>query len=126
MDERSVRSPRVVITGLGAVTNLGLDARTTWEGMREGRSGISRIEGADFAEYGDKWTVRIAGQVRDWDPSPVVETREAKRLDRFSVLGVYAAVEAVTHSGLDFSKENLDRCGVVVGSGVGGIQTIED
>ncbi len=117
---------RVVVTGMGAVTNLGPDAVTTWEGMREGQSGISRIEGPSFAEYGQKWDVTIGGQVKHWDPTRWIEARELKRLDRFTQLGVCAAAEAVAHSGIDFSKEDRDRCGVVVGSGIGGIITIED
>ncbi|MCC6952337.1 MAG: beta-ketoacyl-ACP synthase II [Phycisphaerales bacterium] len=119
-------SHKVVVTGIGALTNLGHTAATTWEAMREGRSGISRIEGADFDLYGDRWDVRIGGQVKGWDVASVMEFREAKRLDRFSHLGIGAADEAVRHSGIDFAKEDLDRCGVVVGSGIGGIKTIED
>lgn len=118
--------PRIVITGIGAVTNLGLDAASTWAGMREGRSGIVRIEGEAFSRYKDTWSVRIAGQVRDWDPTARIDPREAKRLDRFTQLGLYAAIEAVGHSGVDFTKENSERCGVVIGSGIGGIGTIED
>lgn len=117
---------RVVVTGFGAVTNLGLDARATWEAMREGRSGISRIDSPLFARYRDDWTVRIAGQVKGWDPSAVIDPKEVRRLDRFAQLGICAAHEAVAHSGLDFSREDPERCGVVVGSGIGGIQTIED
>jgi 3-oxoacyl-[acyl-carrier-protein] synthase II len=117
---------RVVITGMGAVTNLGNDAARTWAGMREGRSGIGLIEGEDFEQYGDRWSVRIGGQVRGWDPSARIEARELKRLDRFTQLGLCAAVEAVEHSGIDFGKEEGERCGVVVGSGVGGIKTIEE
>lgn len=119
-------SHKVVVTGIGALTNLGHDAPSTWEAMREGRSGISRLEGADFDSYGDRWAVRIAGQVKGWDVASVMEFREAKRLDRFSHLGIGAATEAVRHSGIDFAKQDLDRCGVVVGSGIGGIKTIED
>ncbi|MFZ2874906.1 MAG: beta-ketoacyl-ACP synthase II [Phycisphaerales bacterium] len=119
-------SHKVVVTGIGALTNLGHTAAATWEAMREGRSGISRIEGADFDLYGDRWDVRIGGQVKGWDVASVMEFREAKRLDRFSHLGIGAADEAVRHSGIDFAKEDLDRCGVVVGSGIGGIKTIED
>ncbi|MGD9690221.1 MAG: beta-ketoacyl-ACP synthase II [Phycisphaerales bacterium] len=115
---------RIVITGLGAVTNLGHDARSTWEGMREGRTGITLIEGEEFA--GIEWDVRVGGQVKNWDPAKVIEFREARRLDRFTQLGVYAAVEAVADSGLDFSKEDRERCGVVIGSGIGGIRTIEE
>src|SRR5262249_14369560 len=94
MSESRFNSPRIVVTGMGAVTNLGLDARTTWEAMREGRSGISIVSGDSFAKFGDKWDVRIAGQIKDFDPSRCIEHREAKRLDRFSQLGLYASVEA--------------------------------
>lgn len=117
---------RVVITGFGALTNLGLNAQASWEGMREGRSGISSIEGEEFARYGpDNWAVSIGGQVKGWDPNTVLDPREAKRLDRFAQLGLGAADEAMRHSGIDLSKEDPERCGVVVGSGVGGISTIE-
>lgn len=119
-------SPRVVITGFGALTNLGLDAASTWSAMREGKSGISLIEGDDFELYGDNWDVRIGGQIKGWDVGSILEHREAKRLDRFSHLGLAAAIEAVRHSGIDFAKENGERCGVVVGSGIGGIKTIEE
>jgi 3-oxoacyl-[acyl-carrier-protein] synthase II len=94
--------------------------------MREGRSGVSRIEGELFGRYKDTWTVRIAGQIKAFDPSSRIEHREAKRLDRFTQLGVCAAAEAVERSGLNFANENPDRCGVVVGSGIGGIITIEE
>jgi 3-oxoacyl-[acyl-carrier-protein] synthase II len=118
--------PRIVVTGLGAITNLGLDAATTWAGMREGRSGISRIGGENFGRYKDTWSVRIGGQIRGFDPLKRIEHREAKRLDRFTHLGVSAAAEAVENSGIDFKSCDPERCGVVVGSGVGGIQTIEE
>ncbi len=118
--------PKVVITGFGVISNLGTNAKATWEAMREGRSGISRIEGADFDLYAGKWDVEIGGQVKGWDASHILDPREAKRLDRFSLLGLAAAEEAVKHSGIDFSKEDAERCGVVVGSGIGGIKTIED
>jgi 3-oxoacyl-[acyl-carrier-protein] synthase II len=117
---------RIVITGIGAITNLGQNAQATWEGMRAGRSGISPIEGAEFDEYKGKWDVTIAGQVKGWDPTTVMEGRESKRVDRFTQLGVGAAAEAVKHSGVDFAKEDNDRCGVVIGSGIGGIRTIEE
>ncbi len=126
MQQRSRDMPRVVVTGIGAITNLGHDAPATWAGMREGRSGITRIEGEAFARYPDKWTVRIAGQIKDWDPSARIDGREAKRLDRFAQLGLAAAIEAVQRSGIDFAREDGERCGIVVGSGIGGIGTIED
>ncbi len=118
---------RIVITGMGALTNMGLNAGSTWASMREGRSGISTIEGEEFARYSDaQWDVKIAGQIKGWKVSSILDHREAKRLDRFSQLGLGAAEEAVKHSGIDFSRENQDRCGVVVGSGIGGIRTIEE
>lgn len=116
---------RVVITGVGAITNLGHNEPATWAAMREGRSGITPIEGEEFKPY-PGWTVTFAGQVKGWDPTAVIDPRECKRLDRFTQLGVAAAIEAVRSSGIDFAKENPERCGVVVGSGVGGIGTIEE
>jgi len=109
------------------MTNLGTDAPSTWAAMRAGRSGISAIEGEEFAKYGTAcWAVTIAGQVKGWDVGSILDHREAKRLDRFSHLGLAAADEAVKHSRVDFSKEDPNRCGVVVGSGIGGISTIEN
>jgi 3-oxoacyl-[acyl-carrier-protein] synthase II len=118
--------PRIVITGIGAVTDLGLNAAETWDAMREGRSGIATIEGGGFANYQDRWTVTIGGQVKGWDPTSAIDPREAKRLDRCTQLGMAAAAEAVAHSGLDFAAEDGDRCGVIIGSGIGGISTIEE
>jgi 3-oxoacyl-[acyl-carrier-protein] synthase II len=118
--------PRIVITGMGALTNLGHSAQATWDGMRSGRSGISLIEGQEFEVYSGKWDVTIAGQVKGWDPTIVMEGRESKRVDRFTQLGVGAAAEAVKHSAIDFGKEDPERCGVVVGAGIGGIRTIEE
>ncbi len=115
---------RVVITGYGALTDLGNSAPATWEAMREGRSGIRRTELPNFDDF-EGWTVRIAGQVRDWT-CDFLEHREAKRIDRCTLLGMGAAEEAVKHSGLDFTSGDPTRRGIVIGSGIGGIQTIED
>jgi len=116
---------RVVITGVGVVTNLGHDARSVWEGMREGRSGVSRIDDPAFDQY-EGWTVRIGGQVRDWNPLDRMEKPLLRKMDRCSHLGMWAADEAMADSGLDLSKEDVSRCGVVTGSGIGGIWTIEE
>jgi 3-oxoacyl-[acyl-carrier-protein] synthase II len=115
---------RVVITGYGALTDLGHTAPATWEAMREGRSGIRHIDLPNFGEF-EGWTVQIAGQVRDWT-CDFLEHREAKRIDRCTLLGMGAAEEAVKHSGLDFTTGDPTRRGIVIGSGIGGIQTIED
>ena len=116
----------MVITGLGAVTNIGHDAASSWDAMVEGRSGITLINDPAFAAWpAESWAVKIAGSIQDWDPTTRLDRREVKRLDRFAVLGISAGIEAVEHSGIDFSKEDPTRCGAIVGSGVGGIQTIE-
>jgi 3-oxoacyl-[acyl-carrier-protein] synthase II len=117
---------RVVVTGVGAVTNLGLDAPSTIASMVAGRSGIGAIIGDAFAPWDDQWAVHIGGQVLDWDPTSRVDAREARRIDRFALLGLAAAMEAVERSGMDFANTDPTRCGVVVGSGIGGIGTIED
>lgn len=116
---------RIVITGIGAVTNLGHNADDTWAAMRAGTSGISKLVGEEFEGHGDAWAVKIAGQIKGWDPTSKIEHREAKRLDRFTQLGLTAAIQAVEDSGLDFGSEDSERCGVAVGSGIGGIKTID-
>lgn len=126
MSARNSDQRRVVITGIGAVTNLGHDAPSTWEAMVEGRSGITRITDPAFEAWPrESWAVQIAGTIHDWDPASRLEKREVKRLDRFAVLGITAGIEAAEDSGIDFAKEDSSRCGAIVGSGVGGIQTIE-
>ncbi|MEN0020398.1 MAG: beta-ketoacyl-ACP synthase II [Planctomycetota bacterium] len=118
---------RVVITGLGAVTNIGHNADSVWTSMRDGKSGITPIANMGDMKFDDYtgWSSTVGGQVHDWTPSPVLEGREAKKLDRCTQLGVFAAHEAVTSSGVDFSAEDPSRVGCIVGSGIGGIYTIE-
>ncbi|HRJ49540.1 MAG TPA: beta-ketoacyl synthase N-terminal-like domain-containing protein, partial [Phycisphaerales bacterium] len=81
---------RVVITGVGSITNLGPDAASTWAAMREGRSGITLLDGDEFARHAGQWDVRIGGQIRGWDPvtAGVCDSREVRRTDRFSLLGL--------------------------------------
>ncbi|USN98321.1 MAG: beta-ketoacyl-ACP synthase II [Phycisphaeraceae bacterium] len=116
---------RVVITGAGVVSCLGHDEQSTWEAMREGRSGIRVFDIGPFEAISDAWPTRIAGQIVDLNTDAFVEPREVKKLDRSTVLGLGAAHEAVGASGIDFEKADRDRCGVVIGSGIGGIATIE-
>jgi len=113
---------RVVVTGLGAVTNVGRDVPTSWQSIREGRSGISSIR--SFVQDSEDWTVRIAGEVHDFE-HPSVPVKEARRMDRFCLLAMEAAEEAARDCGVDFASGDPTRRGVVIGSGVGGIQTIE-
>lgn len=114
---------RVVVTGLGAVTNVGHDVPTMWKSLIAGRSGVDTIR---CFEQDDQWNVRIAGEVREWDPGKVLEHSEVKRTDRFCALGMCAAEEAAIDSGIDFKSGDPYRRGVVIGSGIGGILTIEE
>ncbi len=114
---------RVVITGLGAVSDIGHSAPSMWSAMKEGRSGIGTIQSFDQTAG---WAVTIAGEVRDWSATPTIDAKELKRMDRFCALGLYAAIEAAADCGIDFTSGDPYRRGVVIGSGIGGIMTIED
>ena len=116
---------RVVLTGAGAVTCLGLDAASTWAAMRDAKSGIGHYDTADFQKYPGEWAVKIAGEATGFDPAAEIGHRESKKLDRSAQLGMAAAAQAVAQSGVEFGNEDAARCGVVIGSGVGGIGTIE-
>lgn len=116
---------RVVVTGIGALTDLGLDAPATWDAMRDGRSGIRPIDAEPFSNY-EGWTTTIAGEVRGWDPLTIVEKRELRRYDRSSLLGIGAAEEAIAHARWDPRNGDPRRHGVIIGSGIGGISTIEE
>jgi len=113
---------RVVITGLGAVTDIGHNVSDTWAGLLAGTSGIGTITAF---EQDDQWVTRIAGEIHDWDPADHIDRSKMKRMDRFSLIGLFAAREAMAHSGLDWEHGDPYRRGVSIGSGVGGISTIE-
>jgi 3-oxoacyl-[acyl-carrier-protein] synthase II len=113
---------RIVITGLGTVNPLGNNVETYWQGLLQGKSGVGPIDLFDVTG----WKVTFAGQVRNFDPDEVLEGKLARRLDRFAQFGMAAAIEAVKDSGLDFSKENTQRCGSIIGSGIGGIGEYEE
>lgn len=112
---------RVVVTGVGAVSPLGIGAETTWRGLLAGRSGIRRIESFDTSGL----EVHIGGQVPGFDPKQFMEHKSAGRMDRFGQFAVAAAREAVENSGLRITDANRDRIGVMVNTGGGGIPTIE-
>lgn len=112
---------RVVITGLGVVTNIGSDVKVFWDNLLAGKSGISLLEGFDTEEF----PVKIGGQVKDFDPDKYIDPRESKRIDRFAQMAVAAAACAVEDSGIDFSILDLERCGSIIGSGIGGLGEIE-
>ncbi|GIP24244.1 beta-ketoacyl-ACP synthase II [Paenibacillus sp. J22TS3] len=111
---------RVVITGMGILSPLGNDLNTFWSGLKEGRSGISRIDSFDVSAY----KTQIAGQVRGLDPEGRWGRKEARKMDRFSQLGLAAAEQALEHSGLKLDEIDRERLGVYVGSGIGGIETL--
>jgi 3-oxoacyl-[acyl-carrier-protein] synthase II len=113
---------RVVVTGMGCVSPLGLNLEETWKRVRAGEGGIGPITLFDTSDY----RVRIAGEVSDFDPLNYLEKRDAKRIDRFIQFAIVAAREAVDSSGLKITPENAERVGVSVGSGIGGLATIED
>ena len=113
---------RVVVTGIGLVTPIGLNSESTWNSLVEGRSGIDYISLFDAEGYES----RIAGEVDNFDASAALGRKEAKRLDRFSQFACVAALEALEHANLNMEKEDADRVGVLIGSGVGGIITISD
>lgn len=112
---------RVVVTGVGAVSPLGIGAETTWEGLVAGRSGIRTIQAWDPTGL----DVRIAGEVPGFVAKDFMDFKAAKRMDRFAQFGVAAAREAIESSGLAIDDENRERIAVVVNTGGGGIPTIE-
>jgi 3-oxoacyl-[acyl-carrier-protein] synthase II len=113
---------RIVITGIGAVTPLGIGVETTWEGLTSGRSGIRRIQAWDASEL----EVQIAGEVPDFVPKEFMDFKAAKRMDRFAHFAVAAAREAIENSGLVITDDNREQIGVMINTGGGGIPVIED
>ena len=113
---------RVVVTGMGAITPLGMGVEPTWEAMRAGRSGITKIALFDATEFSSQ----IAGQILDFDAGAWMEARDALHSDRFVQFAMAAAVMAVGDSGIDFSGSAGERTGVLIGSGIGGTWTWEE
>jgi len=113
---------RVVITGLGCITALAESADPLFAALCEGKSGISTIESFNTSDY----PVKFGGEIKSFDAIKYIEHRESKRMDRFTQLAIAAAIQAVDNSGLDFSKEDVFRVCVIVGTGIGGIKEIED
>jgi len=113
---------RVVVTGLGCVTPLALEIPSLWSGILEGKSGIHPLSILDTTLH----KVRFGGDVANFDPGPCCDAKEVKRLDRFSLFAIWAAYHAIRDCGIDFSKENPNRCGAIIGSGIGGLNEIEE
>lgn len=119
MDTQSTR--RVVVTGLGVVTSIGHDVETFWSSLMAGKSGVDRISHFDPAAYASQ----IGAEVRDWDVNEHMDPKNARRNDRYTQFGYVASRQAVKDSGLDVTHENGDRVGVMIGSGIGGMDTYE-
>jgi len=112
---------RVVLTGMGAITPIGIGVPAYWEALLAGKSGAAKITAFDVTPY----PTQIACGVKNFDPSTVADKKEARRWDRALLFALGATDEAVKSAGFDREKLNLDRCGVVIGSGIGGIDTFE-
>ena len=114
---------RVVVTGLGMVSPLGLDVESSWKALLAGECGIGPITEFDASEFG----CRIAGEVKNFDPAAGgLQAKEARRYDRYVQFAAAAATEALKDAGLDFvgKNEEGDRAGCIIGSGIGGLETI--
>jgi 3-oxoacyl-[acyl-carrier-protein] synthase II len=112
---------RVFVTGLGVVSPIGNDTETFWSNLIAGKSGAGPITRFDASAY----DTRFACEVKDFVLDGVIDRKDAKRMDRFAQFAVYASHEAMKNAGLDLTKENLDRIGVLMGSGIGGMETFE-
>lgn len=115
------RSGRVVVTGMGVITSLGCDLETFWTSIAGGRSGVSRITSFDTSAF----TTRIAAEIRDFDPEQYMSRKDARRMDRFAQFAVAATRRALEDADFTIPEDAADRTGVLIGSGIGGIITME-
>ncbi len=113
---------RVVVTGMGVISPIGNNVSDFWESLANGKSGIGTVTKIDISDIAAK----IAGEVKDFDPLLYFEKKEVRRIDLFAQYAFAAAQEAIEQSGLDMEKIDRDRAGVIVGSGIGGLKTLED
>lgn len=119
--EETMEKRRVVITGMGAVTPLGLTVEESWLAVRAGTCGIAPITLYDTSGM----KAKLAGEVKGFEPADYMEKREARKMDRFAQFALAAAGEAVAQSGLEFSAEDPYRCGLIVSCGIGGLTTMQ-
>lgn len=113
---------RVVVTGLGAVTPLGIGKEEYWQALLAGKSGIGRITRFDPSDY----STQIAGEVKDFDPAKYIDKKEAKRMDRFTQFAIAATKMAFEDAGIDLEQEDRTRIGTVIGTGIGGMDTLNE
>ena len=112
---------RVVVTGIGLICGVGKTSAEVWEGLLAGRSGMAEITAFDLTGH----PVRLAAEVKDFDPLLFIEKKEARKMGRFIHMAIAATDEAMKHSGLEVTPEISDRFGVHIGSGIGGFDVIE-
>jgi 3-oxoacyl-[acyl-carrier-protein] synthase II len=115
-------SRRVVVTGMGLVSPLGNDLASSWEGIVNGRSGIGPITQIDASQF----TTKIAGEIKDFDPTKFISSKDARKMDSFIHYGVGASFMALDDSGLEITEANAERVGAILGSGIGGLLGIEE
>lgn len=113
---------RVVVTGIGTLTSLGQDVATFWDSLTKGRSGISRLTRFDPTDFPSK----VGAEIKDFDPAKFMDPKEAKRNDRYTQMAVAASRLAIEDAKLDVTKVDSERFGVIIGSGIGGMETIEN
>ncbi|PPC94926.1 MAG: beta-ketoacyl-[acyl-carrier-protein] synthase II [Methylotenera sp.] len=113
---------RVVVTGLGVVSPVGIGVKTAWDNLVAGKSGITQITKFDASAFSST----VAGEVKNFNPEDFITAKDARRMDTFIQYGLAAAIEAVKDSGIVATEENAERIGVSIGSGIGGMQLIED
>ena len=116
---------KVVITGLGLVTPVGIGVTNSWKSIIEGQSGISNITNFDTNSFESSFSSTIAGEVKDFDPKAYLNPKDARRMDTFIQYGLVAAFEAFNDSGLEVNESNAERIGTSIGSGIGGVNLIE-
>ncbi|NLN41740.1 MAG: beta-ketoacyl-ACP synthase II [Clostridiales bacterium] len=113
---------RVVITGMGAITPLGNNVETYWEALKQGKNGIDKIDKFDVEEF----STQMAAQVKDFDPKDFIDRKEARRMDRFCQFALAATYQAMQDASLNTEKLDKERFGVIIGSGIGGLETMEN
>ncbi len=112
---------RIVITGMGVVTSLGIGIEEFWKSIKEGKNGISEVTRFDITGF----DCRVASEIKNFDPINFIDKKEAKRMDRYSQYSMAAAKMAVSNSGLNLDQIDKDRMGAIIGSGIGGVETLE-
>src|SRR5258708_32933476 len=113
---------RVVVTGLGLITSLGNDLATNWEALTQGKSGVGEITAYDTSDF----RVHIGAEIKNFDPTPYMDRKEARRNDPYEQLAIATTKQALDQAGLQITEENADDVGVYIGSGIGGLITLQD